>query len=77
MATNIDDLKNKVENEGMNEQGRLAASEFNRLVQAVIECQNGVKSVSVNSGTPVSPDENGLVDLTIALGDYEQILTLK
>ena len=39
MATNIDDLKNKVENEGMNEQGRLGASEFNRLVQAVIEAK--------------------------------------
>ena len=77
MATNIDDLKNKVENEGMNEQGRLGASEFNRLVQAVIECQNGVKSISVNSGAEVTPDENGKVDLTIALGDYEQILTLK
>lgn len=75
--TNIDDLLNKVENEGMTPEGRLSASEFNRLATAVKENQGSVKTVSVNSGTAVVPDENGNVDLTIALGDYEQILTLK
>lgn len=77
MAIYIGDLDNKVENEGMNEQGRLSANEFNRLVDAVMECQGGVKKISVNSGTLVSPDDKGVVDLTIALGEYEQILTLK
>ena len=77
MATNINDLNNKVENEGMNEQGRLSASEFNRLVTAVIENQGGVKTISVNQGSPAKPNDKGNVDLTIALGDYEQVLTLK
>lgn len=77
MATDISGLRGKVENEGMNEQGRLSANEFDTLVKAVMENQNGVKKISVNSGTPVLPDAEGKVDLTIALGDYEQILTLK
>jgi len=77
MATNIEDLKNKVENEGLTEQGRLSASEFDRLVTAVMENQGSVHSVSLNNSTPVFPDENGNLNLTIALGDYEQVLTLK
>lgn len=77
MATDISGLRGKVENEGMNEQGRLSANEFDTLVKAVMENQGSVKSVSMNNSTPISPDENGNVNLTIALGDYEQILTLK
>lgn len=42
MATNISDLKNKIENDGANSQGELSAEEFNRLVQAVIENQSAV-----------------------------------
>ena len=42
MATNISDLKNKIENDGANSQGKLSAEEFNRLVQAVIENQSAV-----------------------------------
>lgn len=43
--TNIDDLTNKVENEGMSEQGRLSASEFNRLIAAVKECQDSIAAL--------------------------------
>lgn len=77
MYTNISDLRNKVENEGMTEQGRLSASEFNRLIDAVIENQASVKTVSLNGADPVAPDEEGNLNLTIALGDYEQVLTIK
>ena len=66
MATDISDLINnaKVENEGKTPQGRVSAEEFNRLIQAVGENQNSVKTISVDTDT-FSPDENGNVVLRI------------
>lgn len=40
MATNISGLLGKVENGGVNAAGKLTASEFNKLVTAVIELQS-------------------------------------
>ena len=45
MAISLTNLKNKVENNGENDQGVLRAEEFNDLVQAVIENQQSVKNV--------------------------------
>ena len=45
MAISLTNLKNKVENNGENDQGVLRAEEFNDLVQAVIENQQAVKNV--------------------------------
>ena len=45
MAISLTNLKNKVENNGENDQGVLRAEEFNNLVQAVIENQQAVKNV--------------------------------
>ncbi len=71
-------LQNKVENDGATAQGRLASSEFNTLVNAAIELQDkSVRSISFNSSTPIEPDADGNVNIVIAQGDYEQILTLK
>ena len=71
MATNISDLNTKVENEGMNEQGRLSASEFNRIVTAVMENQGSVHSISVNTPTTkYYPDEDGNANIIIDTGTY-------
>ena len=71
-------LQNKVENDGATAQGRLGSQEFNTLVNAAIELQDTtVRSISLNSSTPIEPDEDGNVNLVMAQGDYEQILTLK
>jgi hypothetical protein len=35
--TNIDDLNNKIENQGKTEQGKLSALEWNTLVDSVVE----------------------------------------
>lgn len=55
MAISLTNLKNKVENNGETDQGVLRAEEFNNLVQAVIDNQNGlkgvVKSIKYNGNT--------------------------
>jgi lysophospholipase L1-like esterase len=43
----------------------IPASDLSSEVQDMIENGGKTKSVSVNGGTPVTPDANGLVDLTI------------
>ncbi|MBQ6227782.1 MAG: metallophosphoesterase [Prevotella sp.] len=43
----------------------IPASDLSSEVQDMIENGGKTKSVSVNGGTPVTPDENGQVDLTI------------
>lgn len=43
----------------------IPASDLSAEVQDMIENGGKTKSVSVNGGTPVTPDANGLVDLTI------------
>ena len=77
MATNIDDLRNKVENEGVNEQGRLGANEFNRLVEAVRECQNGVKKVKYGGLDPIAPDDTGLVTIPIISDEWRNSLRIQ
>ncbi len=77
MATNIDDLRNKVENEGVNEQGRLGASEFNRLVEAVRENQNSVKRVKYGGLDPIAPDDNGLVTIPIISDAWRNSLRIQ
>lgn len=71
MFTNIDDLLNKQEGD------ELSAPEFVRLVQAVKENQSSARSVSLNGGTQVQPDEDGNVNLVLSQGNYEQVLTVK
>lgn len=75
--TNIDDLLNKVENEGMNEQGRLGANEFNRLVQAVKECQGSAKSVKFGGLDPVSPNDDGVVIIPMISDSWTGSLRLQ
>lgn len=70
MAININDLGNKKENNGANKDGQLAAEEWNRFVQAVIETQNPVKTVSVNNGAKFVPDEYGNVNVIITESNY-------
>ena len=77
MSTHIEDLLNKVENGGATPDGKLSAPEFVRMVQAVMENQGSVHSVSLNSGTPVVPDGNGNVNLVMSQGNYEQILSVR
>ena len=71
MATNIDDLTNKQEGD------ELSAAEFTRAIQAIIENQSSVRSVSINGGTQVQPDSDGNVNLVMSQGNYEQVLTVK
>lgn len=75
MAIDLTGLLNKVENKGETPQGKLSADEFNTLVKAVQQNQNGVKSVSYNGGTKMTPDEDGNVDLIITESNY--LLRLK
>ena len=68
-------LLGKIENKGETPQGKLSADEFNKLVRAVRENQQGVRTVSYNGGVKMRPDENGNVDLIITESNY--ILRLK
>lgn len=68
MAINIVDLTNKQENGGKDDHGVLRAEEFNRLVDAVIENQEGlvgvVRGVRFGMGAPAElPDEHGVVTI--------------
>lgn len=57
MATKIDDLKNKVENDGATPEGQVSAAEWNRMIQAIIETQGGVKKIVYNKkALPVAAD---------------------
>lgn len=81
MATNIDDLLSKQNNPEQQERSRnvpsgqkLTAEEFRRLVQAIKENQNPVKSIEMN-GSELTPDSSGKVVLSTAESDqmYLQI----
>lgn len=68
MAINIVDLTNKQENGGKDDHGVLRAEEFNRLVDAVIENQEGlvgvVRGVRFGMGAqPEFPDSTGIVTI--------------
>lgn len=57
MATDIKDLAGKVENEGATPEGQVSAAEWNRMIQAIIETQGGVKKIVYNKkALPVSAD---------------------
>ena len=72
MATNIDDLNSKHRYDEVNDEtGEVSHEEWNRLVNAVRECQNPVKAVGVNSSAPQYPDEHGIVRLAIDLTGAE------
>jgi len=62
--TDIQDLLNKIENAGATDAGRLTAAEFVRVIQAIRECQGGIKKITFNS-TDYTPDANGKVVMTI------------
>lgn len=78
MAVDLTNLKNKVENNGETEQGILRASDFNNLVQAVIDNQTrisdvqskSVKGIRLNSVLHDKVDSNGIIDLTISDSNY-------
>ena len=53
---NITNLNNKIENEGATSQGRLSASEFNLLVDAVIDSQKKIAEIK-NYFIPISEEE--------------------
>ena len=71
----ITGLLGKVENKGETPQGKLSADEFNKLVRAVRENQQSVRTVSYNGGVKIRPDDSGNVDLIISESNY--ILRLK
>ena len=75
MATNITELGSKIEDGGKTPAGKLSAAEWNTLIRAVQENQNGVKTISYNSGVKLRPDENGNVDIIVTDSNY--ILNLK
>ena len=53
---NITNLNNKIETEGATSQGRLSASEFNLLVDAVIDSQKKIAEIK-NYFIPISEEE--------------------
>lgn len=58
----ISGLTGKVENEGLTSKGRLSAEEFNTLVSAVIESQEGLETLK-SYFDPISESEyNNLGD---------------
>lgn len=61
MATDIKDLGNKVENGGTTAQGQLPASEWNRMIQAIIENQGSVKKIIYNRKE--LENKNGVVEI--------------
>lgn len=70
MAINLEHLNDKEHNEGMYESGVLTATEFNTLVNAVIENQESmIRSISLNNKTFV-PDETGKVTIYITDSGY-------
>lgn len=67
-------LTNRPKNEG----DEFTHNEFNSIVEVIDDIDaTAVRSISLNNATPMLPDANGNVNITMALGDYEQILTVK
>lgn len=52
----IDNLNQKIENEGATSQGRLSAAEFNLLVNAAIESQEKIAELE-NYFVPITEEE--------------------
>lgn len=70
MATDLNPLLGKVENNGLDETGKVSANEWNTLVGAVIENQSSVRTVSYNNGPKLRPDEDGNVNIVITENNY-------
>jgi len=64
MTIDLSDLRNKTDNGGTTSAGKLTAAEFDRLVQAVIANQGGVKKI-VRNNVQYTPDADGVVRMTI------------
>lgn len=77
MAIDISDLNDKIQNEGDTAKGRLDYTEFNRMVNAIIELQSsGIKTMTINNGeVKFRPDDNGNVNLMISESNYNLSLT--
>ena len=89
--TDISDLLGKVNNaeaeqevidKGVPHEEMMTAQEFvNEVVKPIQELQredrNNVKAVSINGSEPSYPDEEGVVSLVLAQGNYEQELSLQ
>lgn len=74
MATNIDNLAGKIENEGATPQGTLTADEWNQLIRATKENQGSVKKIIYNKKVlPVSAD--GTVEIEPISSDSRLTLT--
>ena len=58
----LNSLLGKTENDGATPAGNLTAAEWNKLVEAVIENQGGVRSINFQN-TVFKPDENGVLNL--------------
>lgn len=58
----LNSLLGKTENDGATPSGNLTAAEWNKLVEAVIDNQGGVRSINFQN-TVFKPDENGVLNL--------------
>ena len=62
--TDLSQIKPKTENGGTDETGVFTADEFNLILQALRECQGGIKKI-IRNNVEYAPDENGVVKMTI------------
>ena len=62
--TDLSKITEKYENGGSDETGQFTAEEFNLIVQALRECQGGIKKI-IRNNVEYKPDENGVVKMTI------------
>ena len=67
--TDLSPITEKIENGGSDPQGVLTADEFNLILQALKECQGGIKCI-IRNGVKYKPDKDGTVKMTI-LSDSE------
>lgn len=61
MATDIKDLGNKIENEGATPQGQVSASEWNKMIKAIMENQGSVHTIVYNKKQ--LENRNGVVEI--------------
>lgn len=65
MATiNLSKYLNKIDNNGDTPDGELTSAEFKEIIQAIQQCQGGVKKI-VRNGVEYAPDANGNITMTI------------
>ena len=73
----ISDLRNKVQNEGATDDGKLSAPEWNRLVEAVIQNQSSVKAVKLGGLDPKYPDSEGIVEIPVISDSWTNVLRVQ